>query len=410
MPPLAVPSFQVVARSTHTASTEKAWPVMKPGDHVPKELLKAWAEGRAPEPLKRVIAGHVEKCAACRRALTSSLAPVRKVKDALEGRQLGPYLIEKRLGEGGMGAVYRAVDSRSKRPVAIKVLLSHLSEDDSNERRFRHEVDVLAKVKHPNVVAHLDSGVMPNGRGQYLVMELLDGEPLAERLKREPIPRDEVLGALVQACAGLEAVHRAGVLHRDLKPGNLFLCRDGTLKLIDFGLARSAEGTKLTAAGLLMGTVGFVAPEQLDGDPATVKSDLYSLGISAWRLLTRTDPFKGKNLQERIRLQLSLDSPKLRSELPDASQELEAVLAAVLAKDPRRRPASAAELGTRFAALLERPTVKHRPLTLGDEGNQPTIKVGALTGPTEPVRGPFDDESDRKTVLAPSLDLGRKKR
>jgi serine/threonine protein kinase len=399
-----------VARDPHTANTERDGPALKPGEHVPRPLLKAWTEGHAPAALKRVIASHLEACSACRRALTSEVAPVRKVKDALEGKTLDHYVIERRLGEGGMGAVYRAVDARARRVVAIKVLLAHLSDDDSNERRFRHEVDVLAKVTHRNVVAHLDSGQLPNGRGQYLVMELLEGESLSERLKREVIPRGEVLGALVQACAGLEAVHRAGVLHRDLKPGNLFLCRDGTLKLIDFGLARSAEGTRLTAAGLLMGTVGFVAPELLDGDPATVKSDLYALGISAWRLLTRSDPFKGKNLQERIRIQLSLDAPKLRDELPDASPELEAVLASVLAKDPRKRPASAAELGRRLGALLETPTGKQETPALADD-SQPTVRVKTLSATTERLRRPpTDDSSDHKTILAPSLNHRRPKR
>ncbi len=399
-------------RERHDTTTERGLPDLKPGEHISRALLTAWTEGKVPEPLRRTLMGHLDACPACRRALAAGAGPARRVRDALEGQRLGRYLVERRVGEGGMGAVYLAKDSLTAKPVAIKVLLSHLSDDEANEQRFRVEVKALAAVSHRNVVALLDSGELPGGNGQFLVMELLEGEPLADRLKRELLPRDEVLDALVQACAGLEAVHRAGVLHRDLKPGNLFRCLDGTVKLIDFGLARDSNGTRVTAAGLLMGTVGFVAPELLDGETATVQSDLYALGVAAWRLLTRTDPFQGKNLQERIRVQLSMDAPRLRDALLDAPDALVAVMTEVLSKDPARRPPSAAELGRRFAAVLLPDADTLRLRTLGDEGAQPTIKVGALSGPTDPVGRPprGAGRAGLKTTLNPPIDLSRRKK
>lgn len=394
--------------------TERNAPELSPGEHVPRTLLQAWHGGTLPPKLRASVAAHLDACPDCRRAsqLPTADAPKRG-RPGLVGQRVGRYLVESRLGEGGMGAIYLARDSMTGRPVAMKVLLAHLSDDDAHETRFRVEAKALASVSHRNVVALLDSGDLPKDAGQYLVMELLEGESLAQRLQREVIPRDEVIDAIVQACAGLEAVHQAGVLHRDLKPGNLFRCRDGTVKLIDFGIARDTNGTQVTAAGLLMGTVGFVAPELLDGEAASVQSDLYAVGIAAWRLLTRTDPFKGKNVQERIRAQLATDAPHLRDALPDVSPALDAALAEVLARDPARRPRSAAELGHRLADILLKEDAGPPTLRLGDEGAQPTIKVGAMTDGLDALPRPARSRrglTGNATVINPPIDLGRRKK
>lgn len=387
--------------------TERDSPELAPGEHVPRVVMQAWLAKRLPAKLQKSVTAHLDACPACRRAAqptapaTTPAAAPKRSRGGLTGQRVGRFTVEQRLGEGGMGAVYLARDALSARPVAMKVLLSHLTDDETNLTRFRVEAKALASVQHRNVVALLDSGELPGDAGLYLAMELLEGESLADRLKREPIPRDEVIDAMMQACAGLEAVHQAGVLHRDIKPGNLFRCHDGTVKLIDFGLARATEGTSVTAAGLLMGTVGFVAPELLDGEPASVQSDLYALGVAAWRLLTRTDPFKGRTVQERIRAQLATDAPRLRAEFPEMPAALDAVVAAALAKDAAARPRSAAELGHRFADTIL-PAAPGR--ALGDEGAQPTIKVNALSGRSR--RG----QTGNRTALNPPIDLGKRKK
>lgn len=397
--------------------TERDTPELPPGEHVPRLVMQAWLAGKLPPRLQASVAAHLDGCPSCRRAAqptapaaTTPAAP-KRTKGGLTGQRIGRFVVEHRLGEGGMGAVYLARDAMSAQPVAMKVLLSHLTDDETNLTRFRVEAKALAAVKHRNVVALLDSGELPKDAGLYLVMELLEGESLAERLKREPIPREEVIDAMMQACAGLEAVHQAGVLHRDIKPGNLFRCHDGTVKLIDFGLARAAEGTRVTAAGLLMGTVGFVAPELLDGEPASVQSDLYAVGVAAWRLLTRADPFKGRTIQERIRAQLATDAPRLRDEYPDLPAALDEVLAAALAKNPAWRPRSAAELGHRFAEAILPGASAAPERPLGDEGAQPTIKVNAmglgesLSGKSRTRRG-----LPVKTAVNPPIDLGKRKK
>jgi serine/threonine protein kinase len=176
----------------------------------------------------------------------------------------GRYRLERPLGHGGMASVYLALDTELDRPVAVKLLAENLSGDESFRVRFVREARLAAGLSHPNVVGVYDAGE-EDGR-PYIVMELVEGETLADVLaRRKRLPPDVAVGLALQACAGLERAHAAGLVHRDVKPQNLLVRRDGTLKVADFGIARAAEATALTQVGTVLGTAAYLSPEQLAG-------------------------------------------------------------------------------------------------------------------------------------------------
>ena len=189
------------------------------------------------------------------------------------GARLGPYCIEYKLGEGGMGEVFRAVDTRLGRAVAIKITQEQFS------ARFEREARAIASLNHPNICTIHDVG--PN----YLVMELVEGETLAARLKRGPLPMNTALLYASQIAAALAEAHAKGIVHRDLKPGNIMIARSG-IKVLDFGLAKSGQDQTVTASRMVMGTPAYMAPEQREGKPADARSDIYSFGCVLYEMLT----------------------------------------------------------------------------------------------------------------------------
>src|ERR1700758_818057 len=209
------------------------------------------------------------------------------------GTKLGPYEIHSPLGAGGMGEVYKARDTRLDRTVAIKILPSHLSENQEARHRFDREARTISSLSHPNICTLHDVGQQDGIH--YLVMEYLEGETLADRLHRGPLPIDQVLKYGIEICEGLEKAHRSGVVHRDLKPGNIMLTK-ASAKLMDFGLAKAsfmspaaspsalitlstpAVSHPLTAQGTLVGTFQYMSPEQVEGKEADARSDIFSLG------------------------------------------------------------------------------------------------------------------------------------
>src|SRR5258706_3825236 len=198
------------------------------------------------------------------------------------GTRLGPYEIISLLGAGGMGEVFRARDSRLGRDVAVKVLPERLSSDTEAHARFEREAHAVAARSHPNIVALLDIG--KSGETAFVVMELLNGETLRERLHSGPLPGRKAVETAREIAIGLAAAHEHGIVHRDLKPENVFLTRDGRVKILDFGLARvdapDEERTleMKTRPGTVIGTVGYMSPEQVRGVPADTRSDIFSLG------------------------------------------------------------------------------------------------------------------------------------
>src|SRR3984893_18756898 len=205
------------------------------------------------------------------------------------GTKLGPYDIQAPLGAGGMGEVYRARDSRLARTVAIKVLPEHLAEKPEAKERFEREARAISSLSHPNICLLYDVGQQDGV--SFLVMEYLEGETLADRLLKGPLPSEQVLKYGIEICEGLEKAHRSGVVHRDLKPGNIMLTKGGA-KLMDFGLAKetghapladvlsemTAEQAKLTVEGMIVGTFQYMAPEQLEGKEADARTDIFALG------------------------------------------------------------------------------------------------------------------------------------
>ncbi|MEX2212331.1 MAG: serine/threonine-protein kinase, partial [Gaiellaceae bacterium] len=265
--------------------------------------------------------------------------------------------MERRLGRGGMADVYLAHDEELDRPVAVKVLAS-LGEDEEARQRFMREARLAARLGHPNVVTVYDVG--EHEGAPCIVMEYVEGETLADLIaRRGRLPADEVVRLAAQACAGLQHAHDAGLVHRDVKPQNLLVRADGTLKISDFGIARAAEGgTQVTTAGTILGTVGYLAPEQLTDGAVTPAADLYGLGAVLYEALTGRPPLKVLTLADLPRAHTQPIEP-VRALAPETPPALEAVVMQALARRPEERPGSAAEL----ARLLGEP-LTHEPPTV----------------------------------------------
>ena len=214
------------------------------------------------------------------------------------------YRLERRLGVGGMSTVQLAFDTRLERYVAVKLLAEHLAEDASFVSRFRREALAAARLVHPNVVQVFDFGLDDETGRNFIVMEHVDGQSCAEILRDQGArPPDEAVAILAQACRGLDYAHRNGVVHRDVKPGNLLRSHEGVVKLADFGIAKAAEDSEITKAGSVLGTAAYLSPEQARGEKAGPPADLYALGVVSYQLLTGRLPYEAASLTDLARLQ-----------------------------------------------------------------------------------------------------------
>jgi eukaryotic-like serine/threonine-protein kinase len=256
----------------------------------------------------------------------------------------GRYEIVRPLGHGAMSVVDLAHDTELDRDVAIKRLAENLSRDEELRARFLREARLAGRLHHPNVVAVSDVGE-EDGR-PFIAMEHVDGETLAELVERDgPLPPDDVASLGVQACRALAAAHAAGLVHRDVKPQNLLLRRDGTLKLGDFGIAFGLEGTRMTVAGTVLGTAAYLAPEQARGEEVTAAADIYGLGAVLYELSSGRPPRRPASLAE-----LGGDGPI--APLQSVPPALAAIVMRCLDPDPAARPASAADLAHELASTL----------------------------------------------------------
>ncbi|HWW59920.1 MAG TPA: protein kinase, partial [Thermoanaerobaculia bacterium] len=278
----------------------------------------------------------------------------------LPGTRLGPYTIVGLLGIGGMGEVYRAEDSRLGREVAIKVLPPNGGDALAIER-FRKEARAVAALSHPNIVAIFDFGAEQDVL--YAVTELLEGETLRARLSRGPIPPRDALAILLDVADGVAAAHARGFIHRDLKPENIFLTTSGRVKVLDFGLVRSTGTFAAGAAtepGLVVGTLGYLAPEQLEGKPLSAATDVFALGCVLYESIARALPFEGPSSAHIVASVLRDSPPHLKGD--DAILgEIDVVVQRCLDKDPLQRPKNAGELATEIRRVLagERTTMRH---------------------------------------------------
>ncbi len=285
----------------------------------------------------------------------------------------GRYEIDGRLGSGGMSTVHRATDRILERTVAVKILAEHLSDDERFVARFRREALAVAKLIHPNIVQVYDTGI-DQGR-HYIVMEYVEGRSGAQILQRQgPLEPRFAAEIGIQACSGLDYAHRRGIIHRDVKPGNLMIVggplggEDLTVKLTDFGIARAIEQTRITQVGSVVGTAAYLSPEQVRGEEATPATDVYALGVVLYQFLTGRLPYEGSTLAElavRQQNERPLPPSTYNDEVPEP---LGGAVLRALEGDTNRRYASADE----FAGGLR----------LGLEGEDVTLPLEEGTSAT----------------------------
>ncbi len=237
----------------------------------------------------------------------------------MQGQHLGNYEILDKLGEGGMGEVWRARDERLNRTVAVKILPPDLANDPLRRARFEQEARSLGALNHPNIVAVYDFG-HDNGRS-YIVSELVDGEPLRSIIDRGPLPIRKLIDYGVQMAEALAAAHELGIVHRDLKPENVMVTRGGRVKVLDFGLAKQnvaapADKTatmamSLSQPGMVMGTAGYMSPEQVRGEPVDARSDIFSFGCVLYEMIAGKRAFQARSSVETMHAILNQDPPEL---------------------------------------------------------------------------------------------------
>lgn len=274
--------------------------------------------------------------------------------ELLPGLDLGGYIIHSKIGEGGMGIVYAAVHPTQKRRVAIKVLGPAFSRDAAMIARFEQEAQMVGGLQHPNIVEIYNLGMLVDGR-KYIVMELLEGEPLTKRIERGAIPAAEAIDIIDAVCDALIAVHGRGIIHRDLKSDNVFLANIGgttRVKLLDFGLAKSSSGPSAgpkTMMGMVVGTPQYVSPDQIRGESSSAATDTYSLGILSFKMVAGQLPWDGVAM-DVIRNHLQTPPPLASSIVPTVPAGLATLIQRMMAKHAHERP-TLAELRAAFANI-----------------------------------------------------------
>jgi len=257
----------------------------------------------------------------------------------------GRYRLESRLGFGGMSTVHLALDLRLERQVAVKLLAEHLADDPAFVSRFQREAQAAARLIHPNVVQVFDSGRDEGSAQYFIVMEYIEGQSGAEILRDDGwVEVDEALSIIEQACEGLHYAHRHGVVHRDVKPGNLLRSREGVVKLADFGIAKATEQSSITQVGSVLGTAAYLAPEQARGEEAGPSADLYALGVVTYQLISGRLPYEATSLTELALKQQQEEPATLDTLVAAVSPELADAVAIALALDPRDRYKTAQEM------------------------------------------------------------------
>lgn len=306
------------------------------------------------------------------------------------------YEIVKSIGEGGMANVYLANDKILDRKVAVKVLRGDLSSDDRFIRRFQREALSVSNLSHPNIVEVYDVG--EEDGEYYIVMEYIEGKTLKQLLKkRESLTLTEVIDIMTQLTDGIAHAHESYIIHRDIKPQNIMIQDDGRIKITDFGIAMALNATQLTQTNSVMGSVHYLPPEQASGKGATVKSDIYSMGILMYELLTGTVPFKGDNAVEIALKHMKDKIPSIRKQDPSIPQSVENILMKATAKNPRNRYDSAREMHDDLVACLTEEHANDKKITFEYPENDidsDTPTTPPVTKPKKKVEKPKDSDED----------------
>jgi serine/threonine-protein kinase len=325
-------------------------------------------------------------------------------KDVLLGER---YRLVRMIGLGGMGTVWEAEDEILGRPVAVKVLSESLAAGERAVRRFEREAEASARLSGPHIAAVYDFG-RSEGR-PYIVLELVRGETLADRLTREgPLPPQEAARIATQVAEALEEAHAAGIVHRDVKPGNLMLTPAGDVKVMDFGIAAAAWAVRITTSGLVLGTPSYLAPEQAKGEKTTPASDVYALGAVLYEMVAGRPPFVAESPVAVALAHVREDPAPLDQVAEGVPSNLAAASMAALAKDPAERPPSAAD----FASMLRESTLPLLPIDASEETTPlaPVARDPEETTPLAPVyRGPEETiplspvrrHGDRRRIVIP---------
>ncbi|HWT04148.1 MAG TPA: Stk1 family PASTA domain-containing Ser/Thr kinase, partial [Xanthomonadales bacterium] len=311
------------------------------------------------------------------------------------------YRVDGTLGNGGMANVYVGTDTLLRRRVAIKVLREQYASDDDFVKRFSYEAQSAAKLSHPNIVNVYDFG--REDHSYYIVMELVDGATLGDLMRQERVlPEPVALDYAIQVASGLAYAHRQGLLHRDVKPANILVTKDDVVKLSDFGIARAVSEHTLgvTQPGMVMGSVAYISPEQAQGHDIDERSDLYSVGVVLYQMLTGALPFTGDNAVAVALKHVSADAPAIDPKTAGVSPAVASIVARLLRKDPRERFASATELASALREARERPNVT-QPVdaTFGDA---PTARIPVVTPP--PRRSVAPDRPEPLNVVEVGTD------
>jgi len=264
----------------------------------------------------------------------------------------GRYLVQTRIASGGTSTVYRGFDVRLDRPVALKVMDSRYAGDDQFLTRFQLEARTVARLKDPGLVAVYDQGL--DGRHPFLVMELIEGGTLRELLaERGPMPPHAAVAVLRPVLGGLAAAHRAGLVHRDVKPENVLISDDGDVKIADFGLVRAVAAARITSTSVILGTAAYLSPEQVHNGNASPRSDVYSAGILTYELLTGRTPFTGDTPLSIAYQRLDTDVPRASAVIDGVPSQFDELVARATARDPADRYADAIEMAADVDAIAE---------------------------------------------------------
>lgn len=293
----------------------------------------------------------------------------------LDDYQLGPVL-----GVGTVGTIYRATEKATGKAVAIKRLHPTVSRDPLIGARFRREMTILEKLRHPNIIFYYGGGE-DSDKNLFYIMELVEGGSVRDLIAASgALPWQVVVNCGRQICSALQCAHNHGVIHRDLKPGNLFLTRDGVVKLGDFGIARDVGASDLTAEGLTVGTHAYMAPEQITGD-ATIsgKADLYALGCCLYEMLTGRKPYVAETFPQLFEQHLRAEPPKASNIAFDCPPELDQVIIELLAKKPEDRPFNARGVQGKMLQIAEKYNLHESIPAPHSDGKRPDVSAGQVS-------------------------------